>query len=246
MVRSGRGTTAAAVVAAGGLGLSLAALGLGAATLTGALGDRTGGNKRKRGSPLSPAKWYAAQDADGRVGDAMEAVREKVREGGIEPMLRCEVWPLLLGLRGPNDTAVEQEQARRRRAARYRALRRRCEELHELLSGRSGAAMGASGEAPPADLGTFTETLPVIRADVPRTPFRTGAFASHWEADRLAQSASEDDLSGSNPKPAADGSSHTTLPRLEPVKSGSVDATPDVARRTSHAAHERPPGVRPA
>ena len=99
MVRSGRGTTAAAVVAAGGLGLSLAALGLGAATLTGALGDRTGGNKRKRGSPLSPAKWYAAQDADGRVGDAMEAVREKVREGGIEPMLRCEVWPLLLGLR---------------------------------------------------------------------------------------------------------------------------------------------------
>ena len=54
MVRSGRGTTAAAVVAAGGLGLSLAALGLGAATLTGALGDRTGGNKRKRGSPLSP------------------------------------------------------------------------------------------------------------------------------------------------------------------------------------------------
>ena len=227
MVRSGRGTTAAAVVAAGGLGLSLAALGLGAATLTGALGDRTGGNKRKRGSPLSPTKWYAAQDADGRVGDAMEAVREKVREGGIEPMLRCEVWPLLLGLRGPNDTAVEQEQARRRRAARYRALRRRCEELHELLSGRSGAAMGASGEAPPADLGTFTETLPVIRADVPRTPFRTGAFASHWEADRLAQSASEDDLSGSNPKPPADGSSHTTLPRLEPVKSGSsVDATP--------------------
>ena len=90
-----------------------------------------------------------------------------------------------------------------------------------------GAAMGASGEAPPADLGTFTETLPVIRADVPRTPFRTGAFASHWEADRLAQSASEDDLSGSNPKPPADGSSHTTLPRLEPVKSGSsVDATP--------------------
>ena len=133
MVRSGRGTTAAAVVAAGGLGLSLAALGIGAATLTGALGDRTGGNKRKRGSPLSPAKWYAAQDADGRVGDAMEAVREKVREGGIEPMLRCEVWPLLLGLRAPNDTAVEQEQARRRRAARYRALRRRCEELHELL-----------------------------------------------------------------------------------------------------------------
>ena len=109
-------------------------------------------------------------------------------------MLRCEVWPLLLGLRDANDTAVEQEQARRRRRERYRQLRRRCEELHEMLSGRSGAAMGASGDEPPADLGTFTETLPVIRADVPRTPFRTGAFQSHWEADRLAESASEDDL----------------------------------------------------
>ena len=83
MVRSGRGTTAAAVVAAGGLGLSLAALGIGAATLTGALGDRTGGNKRKRGSPLSPAKWYAAQDADGTFLRSIVKVTNPDRDGII-------------------------------------------------------------------------------------------------------------------------------------------------------------------
>ena len=225
MVRNGRGTTAAVVAAAGGLGLSLAALSLGAVPLLASLGDRAS-NKRKRGSPLSPSRWYASQDSDGRVGDAAADVLARVADGGVEPMLRCEVWPLLLGLREPNDTAVEQEQARRRRRERYRQLRERCEELHEMLSGRSGAAMGASGDEPPADLGTFTETLPVIRADVPRTPFRTGAFQSHWEADRLAESASEDDLTTDGGAPLTNGAHLRKLPRLEPVKSVPAEHQP--------------------
>ena len=125
MVRNRRGTTAALVAAAGGLGLSLAALSLGAVPLLASLGDRAS-NKRKRGSPLSPSRWYASQDRDGRVGDAVADVLARVADGGVEPMLRCEVWPLLLGLREPNDTAVEQEQARRRRRERYRQLHRRC------------------------------------------------------------------------------------------------------------------------
>ena len=233
MGRNRRGGTAAVVAAAGGLGLSLAALSLGAVPLLASLGDRAS-NKRKRGSPLSPSRWYASQDRDGRVGDAVADVLARVADGGVEPMLRCEVWPLLLGLREPNDTAVEQEQARRRRRERYRQLRRRCEELHEMLSGRSGAAMGASGDEPPADLGTFTETLPVIRADVPRTPFRTGAFQSHWEADRLAESASEDDLTTSTASEAAptggggdaNGATGRELPRLEPVKSVPAEHQP--------------------
>ena len=233
MIRNKRGTTAAVVAAAGGLGLSLAALSLGAVPLLASLGDRAS-NKRKRGSPLSPSRWYASQDRDGRVGDAVADVLARVADGGVEPMLRCEVWPLLLGLRDANDTAVEQEQARRRRRERYRQLRRRCEELHEMLSGRSGAAMGASGDEPPADLGTFTETLPVIRADVPRTPFRTGAFQSHWEADRLAESASEDDLTTSTSSEAAptggggdaNGATGRELPRLEPVKSVPAEHQP--------------------
>ena len=104
-----------------------------------------------------------------------------------------------------------------------------------MLSGRSGAAMGASGDEPPADLGTFTETLPVIRADVPRTPFRTGAFQSHWEADRLAESASEDDLTttstSSEAAPTggggdANGATGRELPRLEPVKSVPAEHQP--------------------
>jgi len=239
MVRNGRGTTAAVVAAAGGLSLSLAALSLGAVPLLASLGDRAS-NKRKRGSPLSPSRWYASQDSDGRVGDAAADVLARVADGGVEPMLRCEVWPLLLGLRDANDTAVEQEQARRRRRERYRQLRERCEELHEMLSGRSGAAMGASGDEPPADLGTFTETLPVIRADVPRTPFRTGAFQSHWEADRLAESASEDDLTTTTAATAAPtggggdangahlrgANSGAKLPRLEPVKSVPAEHQP--------------------
>ena len=49
MGRNRRGATTAVVAAAGGLGLSLAALSLGAVPLLASLGDRAS-NKRKRGS----------------------------------------------------------------------------------------------------------------------------------------------------------------------------------------------------
>jgi hypothetical protein len=42
---------------------------------------------------------------------------------------------------------------------------------------------------PPEDLGRFTEYAPVIRADVPRTPFREGPFSRHWRAERDAADA---------------------------------------------------------
>ena len=114
--RGGRGLAYAAVVASG-LGLGLAALGLGAA----ALAAHEFAHSRRLGAPaVAPAtadraRWLAASDRDGRVGARIAHVRRRVADGGVDPALRAEVWPLLLGLRHPGSTAVEQEQARRAR-----------------------------------------------------------------------------------------------------------------------------------
>ena len=206
--RRARRAAATAVVAATGFGFGLAALGVGAAAF--AVGEiRTrasgAGSSRSKRPPLGEREWRAAADRDGRVGDRLDAVLRRVSSGGVDPALRAEVWPLLLGLREPWHTAVEQEQRRRARRDAYRALRARCDELERLLAGKGGTAAAAaprpaanktSGEPPPPktfsdppeDLGTHTEAAPVIRADVPRTAFRRGPFAAHWRAERAAES----------------------------------------------------------
>ena len=36
-------------------------------------------------------------DRDGRVGHRARQLLKRVQQGGVEPELRAEVWPLLLG-----------------------------------------------------------------------------------------------------------------------------------------------------
>lgn len=227
--RGGRGLAYAAVVASG-LGLGLAALGLGAAALAAhefAHSRRLGAPPPSRRRPLTEREWLAASDRDGRVGARIAHVRRRVADGGVDPALRAEVWPLLLGLRHPGSTAVEQEQARRARRDEYHAVKARCAHLATLWRGTppeiapfadagttvsESAPEGVGGATPlspanahrhrhhhlrvwgetglpPEDLGRFTEYAPVIRADVPRTPFREGPFSRHWRAERDAADA---------------------------------------------------------
>jgi hypothetical protein len=203
-----RRAAATAFVAATGFGFGLAALGVVAAAFAvGEIRSRApgAGSSRSKRPPLGEREWRAAADRDGRVGDRLDAVLRRVASGGVDPALRAEVWPLLLGLREPWHTAVEQEQRRRARRDAYRALRARCDELERLLAGKGATAAAAAPRAaanktpgkppppgtfpdPPEDLGTHTEAAPVIRADVPRTAFQRGPFAAHWRAERAAES----------------------------------------------------------
>ena len=177
--RRARRAAATAVVAATGFGFGLAALGVGAAAF--AVGEiRTrasgAGSSRSKRPPLGEREWRAAADRDGRVGDRLDAVLRRVSSGGVDPALRAEVWPLLLGLREPWHTAVEQEQRRRARRDAYRALRARCDELERLLAGKGGTAAAAaprpaanktSGEPPPPKPSRIP---PKTSARTPRLP----------------------------------------------------------------------------
>ena len=238
--RRAKRAAATAVVAAAGLGFGVAALGLGAAALAagewrhrrdgrGAFAAASPGRRRR---PLSDREWRGAIDREGRVvEDKFASVLRRAASDGVAPEIRPEVWPLLLGVRRPESTAVEQEQRRRRRRARYDALLERRDELERVLSSptagspslglrsgraspgtparsagtslttrafRSREAFAAADVAPSPDAGhaqntkarhlaTYAESVPVIRADVPRTAFVPGgAFETHWRLERDA------------------------------------------------------------
>ena len=54
--------------------------------------------KTKRGPPLSTKQWHGMQDDEGRFTVSSSEIREIIFHGGIEPALRPEVWPFLLGV----------------------------------------------------------------------------------------------------------------------------------------------------
>lgn len=241
--RRAKRAAATAVVAAAGLGFGVAALGLGAAAFAagewrhrrdgrGAFAAASPGRRRR---PLSDREWRGAIDREGRVAEGKFAsVLRRAASDGVAPDIRPEVWPLLLGVRRPESTAVEQEQRRRDRRAGYDALLARRDELEKILGSsgpgspslfrnpgtnaqsarsRQKSAFGTRVFAPnddersslnpyvearvdqrrdpsrqKRDLATYAESVPVIRADVPRTAFYpNGAFETHWRLERDAE-----------------------------------------------------------
>ena len=240
--RRAKRVAATAVVAAAGFGFGIAALGLGAAAF--AAGEfrshAKGGGRRgsdggflqnvvvHRRKALSDKEFRNAIDREARVIESkFEGLRKRAASDGVQPELRPEVWPLLLGVRKPWSTAVEQEQMKRKRKEQYNALLVKCAELETLLgsskqqttgstpSGKglpfgsptgtpnrakgqsknwtASSPMGKTNASPSSpssalhssDLSSYTENLPVINADVPRTAFHPGmAFQTHWVVER--------------------------------------------------------------
>jgi len=153
-------------------------------------------HRRREKKKLTTQMWFDGCDESGRIVNP-EAMRKIIIEGGIESALRQEVYPFLLNIRDPNDSAVEVEQAKQMRKVKYDALRKRCKELELMM--KSGKAYSKDA-LPPRDLGVFTENAPVIRADAPRTTFVYGEFAATYEAcdDANAAALLEKDLNVSS------------------------------------------------
>lgn len=76
---------------------------------------------KPREAPLTRAEWAALLDHEGRITD-VAAFRSRVFYGGLDPSLRREVWPHLLGVHKPGSTAAERAQAAAGRETAYRSV----------------------------------------------------------------------------------------------------------------------------
>ncbi|KJE89709.1 hypothetical protein CAOG_01140 [Capsaspora owczarzaki ATCC 30864] len=151
---------------------------------------------KSRGELLTREMWLAML-ADGRVMNE-SGLRSAVFCGGIDPQLRAEIWPLLLGMYPMQSTLVEREILRQEKHAQYYAMRRRClRVLAELGLGQdsqylSTAAEVASGvpedpslavladinaNSKPFDQNKLRRAQSQIDKDVPRTEREHPYFA---------------------------------------------------------------------
>ncbi|KAL2524896.1 Ypt/Rab-GAP domain of gyp1p superfamily protein [Abeliophyllum distichum] len=83
-------------------------------------------SRRRRKHALLAKQWKSLFDADGKLCDGGINLLKKVRSGGVEPSIRAEVWPFLLGFYDVKSSQKERDVIRAQKRKEYLDLRRQC------------------------------------------------------------------------------------------------------------------------
>ncbi|GAB2265018.1 hypothetical protein Dimus_000086 [Dionaea muscipula] len=86
-------------------------------------------SRKRRKRALSPQKWRSFFMPDGRLRDGGIKLLKKVRSGGVDPSIRPEVWPFLLGVYDLNSSKEGRENALCKKRKEYEHLRKQCRRL---------------------------------------------------------------------------------------------------------------------
>ncbi|KAL9312840.1 hypothetical protein ACSQ67_018292 [Phaseolus vulgaris] len=94
-------------------------------------------SRRKRKQVLSPQQWKSLFTQDGRIRDGGIKFLKRVRSGGVDPTIRAEVWPFLLGVYDLDSTKEERDAIRTQNRKEYEKFRRQCRQLLKHNNGGS-------------------------------------------------------------------------------------------------------------
>jgi len=83
-------------------------------------------SRRKRKRALTCQHWNRLFSANGKLRDGGRKFLKKVRSGGIEPGIRAEVWPFLLGVYHLNSSEEDRNTIKIKKRKEYEKLRRQC------------------------------------------------------------------------------------------------------------------------
>ncbi|XP_015896345.2 rab GTPase-activating protein 22 isoform X1 [Ziziphus jujuba] len=86
-------------------------------------------SRRRRKHALLPKQWKSLFGPDGRLSDGGVKFLKKVRSGGVDPSIRAEVWPFLLGVYDLNSTKEERDATKNKNRKEYEDLRKQCRKL---------------------------------------------------------------------------------------------------------------------
>ncbi|TVU31986.1 hypothetical protein EJB05_23702 [Eragrostis curvula] len=118
----GRWNTAVAVGVTAAAGLVVVAI---------IVSSRRGGLKspwrrRRRKAPLTAQEWRDLFTPEGKLQDGGVKLLKKVRGGGIEPSIRAQVWPFLLGVYSLDSSQAERDAVKAQNRKGYLLLRKHC------------------------------------------------------------------------------------------------------------------------
>ncbi|XP_060203957.1 rab GTPase-activating protein 22-like isoform X2 [Lycium barbarum] len=106
-------------------------------------------SRRKRKRALAPQQWKSLFTPEGKFRDGGIKFLKKVRSGGVDPSIRAEVWPFLLGVYELNSSQEERDCIRNQKRREYESLRRECRRLLKrsgTFKMRETGGMGSDGE----------------------------------------------------------------------------------------------------
>ncbi|KAK2634256.1 hypothetical protein Ddye_029048 [Dipteronia dyeriana] len=92
-------------------------------------------SRKKRKQALSPHRWRSLFTSKGKFRDGGVKFLKKVRSRGVDPSIRAEVWPFLLGVYDLNSSKEEREIIRNQKRKEYEKLRRECRQLLKRSNG---------------------------------------------------------------------------------------------------------------
>ncbi|KAF5478002.1 hypothetical protein F2P56_004599 [Juglans regia] len=83
-------------------------------------------SRRRRKHTLLPKQWKSFFTPEGKLSDGGVKFLKKVRGGGVDPSIRTEVWPFLLGVYDINSSQKERDLVNIQKRKEYVKLRKRC------------------------------------------------------------------------------------------------------------------------
>ncbi|KAG2676954.1 hypothetical protein I3843_12G077200 [Carya illinoinensis] len=124
-----------ASAAASNVGITIAVTAIVGLALTGTVvysrrvGLKSPWSRRRRKHALVPKLWKSFFTPDGKLSDGGVKFLKKVRDGGVDPSLRTEVWPFLLGVYDINSSQKERDLVKIRKRKEYDNLRKHCQKI---------------------------------------------------------------------------------------------------------------------
>ncbi|KAK6936634.1 Rab-GTPase-TBC domain [Dillenia turbinata] len=101
-------------------------------------------SRKRRKHALSPQQWRSLFTPDGRLCNGGTKFLKKVRSGGVDPSIRAEVWPFLLGIYELNSSREERNVVKAQKRKEYESLRRQCRRI--LKQKKENSLLGEAGE----------------------------------------------------------------------------------------------------
>ncbi|GAB4858591.1 Rab GTPase-activating protein 22 [Ancistrocladus abbreviatus] len=86
-------------------------------------------SRKRRKHALSAKQWRNLFTPDGKLRGGGVKLLKKVRSGGVDPSIRAEAWPFLLGVYDLNSSKEGREIVRSKNRKEYEKLRRLCRRL---------------------------------------------------------------------------------------------------------------------
>ncbi|CBI23061.3 unnamed protein product, partial [Vitis vinifera] len=111
-------------------------------------------SRKKKKHALSPRQWRNMLTPDGKLRDGGVKLVKKVRSGGVDPSIRAEVWPFLLGVYDLNSSKEERDIVKTQNRKEYEKLRRECRRLLKH-SGESYKLKESGGTCGNGENGSF-------------------------------------------------------------------------------------------